>query len=183
VVKSSLGAVNNTLADVEYNERVLKEGIQKITDYMNMLKAETKEKTDISWAKIEIEGHILRANNASSTLQRNLDLLINSAANAQKGVLQPQVTSPKKTNGIIDEKCSAFPKDTILPFPLSKDSTHLLLRVCKMQVYIREGLLGYVIFLPLVNRGTFSIYKLIPIPMPLDKCKFLYIIQESHFYG
>jgi hypothetical protein len=34
---------------------------------MDMLKAETKEKTDIFRAKIEIEGHILKANNAIST--------------------------------------------------------------------------------------------------------------------
>jgi hypothetical protein len=50
-----------------------------------------------------------------------------------------------------------------------------------MQVYIKEGLLGYVILLSLVNRVTFSIYKLIPIPMPLDKSKFLYIDTGKSF--
>jgi hypothetical protein len=50
-----------------------------------------------------------------------------------------------------------------------------------MHVYIKEGLLGFVILLPLVNRGTFSIYKLIPIPMPLDKSKFLYIETGKSF--
>ena len=41
VVRSSLGAVNNPLADVEYNENLMKEGINRITEYMNTLKAET----------------------------------------------------------------------------------------------------------------------------------------------
>jgi len=43
------------------------------------------KKINLFSAKIEIEGHILRVNNAMSTLQRNLDLFIDSVINAQKG--------------------------------------------------------------------------------------------------
>jgi hypothetical protein len=52
----------------------------------------------------------------------------------------------------------AYPKDTTLPFPLSEDSTHLLFRFCELQVYINNGILGYVFQLPLVSRGTVDIY-------------------------
>jgi len=38
VVRSSLGDVINTLADVEYNENLFKEGLSKVTKYMNTLK-------------------------------------------------------------------------------------------------------------------------------------------------
>jgi len=41
VLRSSLGAVNNTLTNVEYNENLLKEGIHRVTKCMNNLKAET----------------------------------------------------------------------------------------------------------------------------------------------
>ena len=34
VIRSSLGAVNYTLADVEYDENLLKEGINRVTKYM-----------------------------------------------------------------------------------------------------------------------------------------------------
>jgi len=61
---------------------------------MNTLRSETNEKINLFSAKIEIDGHILRVNNAMNTLQRNLGLLIDSVINAQKGVLQPQVISP-----------------------------------------------------------------------------------------
>ena len=44
VVRSSLGAVNNTLTDAEYNESLLKEGINRVTKYMNTLKSENNEK-------------------------------------------------------------------------------------------------------------------------------------------
>ena len=54
-------------------------------------------------------------------------------------------------------------------------------------MYIKNGILGYVILLPLVNRGNFNIYiyvyiyRLIPIPVPLDRTKFLYIDTGKSF--
>jgi hypothetical protein len=48
-------------------------------------------------------------------------------------------------------------------------------------VYIKKGILGYVILLPLVNPGNFDIYRLIPIPFPLDKTKFVYNDTRKFF--
>ena len=58
---------------------------------MNTLKLETIEKMNLFCEQIEIEGHIVRVNSATSTLQRNMYLLIDSVINAQQGVLQPQI--------------------------------------------------------------------------------------------
>jgi hypothetical protein len=129
VVKSSLGAVNNTLADVEYNENLLKEGISRVTKYMDALRVETNEKINLFSMKIEVEGHMLRVNNAINALQRHLDLLIDSVVNAHKGVLQPQIVSPITLIEVLIKSVSSFPKDTTLPFPLSKDSAHLVFRL------------------------------------------------------
>ena len=138
VIRSSLGAVNSTLMDVEYNENLMKEGISKITKYMNSLQSETNEKMSLFSAKIEVEGHILRVNNAMLTLQRNLDLLIDSVIHAQKGVLQPQIISQVTLMETLIKSVSAFPKDTTLPVPISKDSAHLLFRLYDLQVYIKK---------------------------------------------
>ena len=91
------------------------------------------------------------------TLQRNLDLLIDSVVHAQKGVLQPQVISPATLMETLIKSVSAFPKDTALPIPMSKDSGHLLVRLYELQVYTKNGVLGFVILLPLVNRGNFNV--------------------------
>jgi hypothetical protein len=175
VVKSSLGAINHTLIDMAYNEDLMKEGINKVTNFMNTIKYETESKLNIFSAKVEVEGHMLRVNTAINKLQRKLNLLIDSVVNAQKGVLQPQIISPVALMDILIKSVSAFPKETTLPFPMSKDSAHLLIRLCELQVYVKDGILGYVIMLHLVNRGNFDIYRLIPIPVPLDRPKFLYI--------
>jgi hypothetical protein len=154
---------------------IVREGINKVTDYLNTLKSETEVKMNLFSAKVEVEGHILSVNNAVSSLQCKLDFLMNRVVNAQTGILQPQLISPVTLMDALLKSVPAFPKDTTLPFPLSKGSAHLLIRLCDLQVYIKHGILGYVILLPLLNRGNFNIYRVIPIPVPLDGTKFVYI--------
>lgn len=84
-----MGAVNNPLADVEYNGSILKERMNRFARYVNTLKSETSEKMNLFSANIEIKGHILSVNSVMNTLQHNLDLLIDSVI--KLGVLQPQV--------------------------------------------------------------------------------------------
>jgi hypothetical protein len=130
-------------------------------------------------AKITIESHIARATEALNNLQRQLDILINSIVDARKGILQPQVIPPSLLMDALTQSIPYFPKDTVAPFPLSKNSANLLYRVCDVHVYIYEGTLGYVITLPLVNRGVFKIFNMIPIPIHLETTKFVYINTEE----
>ena len=93
-MKSSLGAVNNTLIDMAHNEDVLKEGVRKVTDCMNTLKSETNANLNLISTKIEVEGHISKVSHAMNALQCNLELLVESVINAHMGVLQTQIVSP-----------------------------------------------------------------------------------------
>jgi hypothetical protein len=58
-------------------------------------------------------------------------------------------------------------------YPLScMWKTNLIYSVCEVHVYIEKNVLGYVITLPLINRGTFKAYRMIPIPIALGNGKF-----------
>jgi hypothetical protein len=46
----------------------------------------------------------------------------------------------------------SFRKDTISSIPMSKNSVNLIYKVCDVNVYIDEGILGYVIIILLINR-------------------------------
>ena len=81
------------------------------------LRSETNEKMNLLSMKIEVEGHMLRVNNAINVLQRNLNLLIDSVMNAQKGVLQPQIISPITLMEALIKSVSAFQKTPLYPFP------------------------------------------------------------------
>jgi hypothetical protein len=87
VIKASMGTFNETLSDMEYNDNLVKKGLTKLQTYMEKFTSETEVKLDLISFKINVEGHIARVNNALNAMQRNLDLIIESILNAQKGRL------------------------------------------------------------------------------------------------
>jgi hypothetical protein len=47
VIKSTLSAVNGTLADMAYNDKLIRDGVADIQTYMNSLSSETAAKLTI----------------------------------------------------------------------------------------------------------------------------------------
>ncbi|PNF21967.1 hypothetical protein B7P43_G17911 [Cryptotermes secundus] len=64
--------------------------------------------------------HIAQVNNALNAMQRNLDLLIESILNAQKGVLHLQIVSPSLIIESLKKSIPFFPEGTLAPFSLIK---------------------------------------------------------------
>jgi hypothetical protein len=173
VMKSTLGALNITLADVEQNDKLVKQGLVEIQTYLDSLSTETAEKLTMFEAKFMIEKHITLVNNALILLQRNVDLLLDSVLHAQVGRVQPQIVPPKLLLDSLRESRASFPRDTVLPFSLSADSTSLVYKVCDVQVYIQNGRLSYVISVPFVDKGEFKVYYLTPVPIPVSPNYFI----------
>jgi hypothetical protein len=71
--------------------------------------------------------------------------------------LQHQIVSPNLLVETLWKSISVFPKDAMSPFTLSKDSISLISRICDVQIYTKDGILGYVINLPLITRDTFKV--------------------------
>jgi hypothetical protein len=104
-----------------------------------------------------------------------MDLLLDSIVHAQTGVIQPQIVPPQLLLNSLQESQLFFPRDTIPPFPLNKDSTGVVYKVCETKVYIKNNKLSYVISTPLVNKGEFRVYYFVPVPLQINKGKLAYI--------
>jgi hypothetical protein len=153
VIKSTLGALNLSLADVVHNDKLVKQGLVEIKTCLDSLSSETAGKLSIFEAIFMIEKHITQVNNALTLLQRNIDLLLDSVLHAQVGKVQPQIVPPKRLLESLRESRASFPRDTILPFALSADSTSLVYKVCDVQVCIQNCRLSYVVSIPLIDKG------------------------------
>jgi hypothetical protein len=94
IIKASLGIFNETISDTEYNNRLIKKWMKELKNYMERYVGQTKAKLNSISIQINA-GHIVQVNNALISVQRNLDLVIESTLNAQKSVLQPQIVSPR----------------------------------------------------------------------------------------
>ena len=75
----------------------------------------------------------------------------------------------------LQKSVSVFPKDTMAPFTFSKDSISLIYKLCDVHIYIKDGILGYIISLPLISRGTFKVFRVIPLPVGIEKNRFVYL--------
>jgi len=105
---------------------------------------------------------------------------VENIAEAQKGTLPPRVLSPVLLLETLKNSVSSFPTDTILPFPLGKDYMFSLHQFSDVCVYTYRKSLGHVISVPLVNKRTFTVWRMIPIPVPVDQDHFLYIdVRDS----
>jgi hypothetical protein len=104
IVKASLGTVNNTMSDIEYNNRVIKEGVNKLKDYIEMFTTDTKTQLDLLDVKITVEGHIAHVNHAMEAIQRNLNLII-ECIKCSEGYFTTTDSINWVTNGNLAEKC------------------------------------------------------------------------------
>jgi hypothetical protein len=126
IVEASLGTFNETISDMEYSSQVFRNRLINLKSYMERFISNAESRLNLLDIKITTEGHIAQVNNALNVMQRNLDLMIECVINAQKGVLQPQIVPPSLILKTLRKSISAFPKDTMAPFVLSKDSASLI---------------------------------------------------------
>jgi hypothetical protein len=87
---STLGALNDTLADIEHNVKLVREGLSDIRTYLDTLSLETARKLDVLEAKF-IEKHITQVNNVLTILQRNIELVPVGVLHAQSGSIQQRI--------------------------------------------------------------------------------------------
>jgi hypothetical protein len=83
-----------------------------------------------------IQKHITQDNNALTILQKNIYLALESVLHEQWWSILPQIVPPKLLLESLKESKSIFPRDIILLFPWSKDTSSIIHKVCEMQVYI-----------------------------------------------
>jgi hypothetical protein len=167
IVKSTLCAFNETLTDIKYNEAKMRKGLSKLQTHIATFGSHIENTTFLS-LKIAIESHIAKALGASHAVQRTLDILVENIAEAQKGSLPPRVMSPGLLLETLRSSIPSFPTDTTLPFPLGKDYLYLIYQFSDVRVYTYRKRLEYVISVSLVHKRTFTMLRMIPIPVPVD---------------
>jgi hypothetical protein len=179
IVRSTLGAINETLLDVTYNEDRMRAGLMQLRDYVDSVVTQYGNVTNLLSVKITLESHIARVLDGLNVLQRHLDTLLASLVDAQQGILHPQIISPQMVINALKHDSSYFPPETFPPFPLSKDSAYLLYKVCGVHVYFYDEILSYVLELPLVNKGNYDVLRMIPVPVALGGGRFVYVDTGS----
>jgi hypothetical protein len=72
----------------------MREVLLQVKDYIEKFVLKSESVKNTLSMKITVESHIAWVNDALSSVQRALSVLIDSIANVRKGILQPQVVPP-----------------------------------------------------------------------------------------
>ena len=158
----------------------MREGLNKLQTYVATFGSQVENVTYLLPLKITIEHHIAKALDASHAIQRTLDILVDSIADAQKGSLPPRVISPTLLLDTLKSSSPSFPANTTLPFPLGKDYLRSVYQLSDVRVCTYKERLGCVITVPLVHKKTFAVLRMIPIPVPVNREHFLCVdVRDS----
>ena len=90
IVQSTLGTANDTLSDVSYNEKKMRNGLLQLQRYVNDMGEQYGNVTNLLSVKITLESHIARVLDGMNALQCHLDIIRDSLVDAQRGILHPQ---------------------------------------------------------------------------------------------
>jgi len=158
----------------------MREGLSKLQPHVATFGSQGENATYLLSLKITKEHHIAKALDASDAIQWTPDILVDSIANLQKGSLPPCMISPTLLLDTLKSSSPSFPADATVPFPLGKDYLHSMYQLSDVRVYTYKECLGYVITVPLVHKKTFTVWRMIPIPVPVNREHFLYIdVRDS----
>ncbi|XP_046403237.1 uncharacterized protein LOC124168899 [Ischnura elegans] len=119
LMKSTISAVNQSLIDVEGNEKILSEGLRRLENYIDKITGELIDHTKYIILVLSGNEHVQQLSQAIGELSYQYNVVIDSLINAQKGVLQPQIISPEEIMTMFDKHKADIPKDLTLPFPQS----------------------------------------------------------------
>jgi hypothetical protein len=136
VFKSTLRSVNYTLQDVARNEAVLAKGLEAISNHVDRENGEIKEKYTYTSFLVVLNEHAIQIERAFTEVREEYDVILKAVLNAQKGIIQPHISSPARLIDILKTSQSGFSRDLNVPVPLSDANAYQLINILDIDVYL-----------------------------------------------
>ena len=109
IVRSTLGAINETLNDVTYNEDKMRAGLMKLRDYVGSVVTQYCNVTNLLSVKTALESHIAKVLDGLNVLQHHLDTVLDNLVKEEQGILHPQIVSPQTVINALKQDSPYFP--------------------------------------------------------------------------
>lgn len=175
ITQSIITNVNSSLVELEKKRGSLAD------EYNYLLQAMTAEKMELDTLKYKSAlaerialSNIILAQYAHET--ENLASIVN---NALQGFIHSSLLDTNEFNEQLKEIKLKLPIGSDIPFDLSDSGKSDLLRLVNISIVYIEGVLIFIIEVPLVNNYDFTLYKYIPLPVKMYNN--LYAIIEPNF--
>lgn len=174
IISSTIRNFNNSVSSLKQNEKKLNENLKLI----NTFASETSNSLD----KLELESLILQHTITLSALANQILSHCNEYIEAinlgKHGILSPQIITPK----ILYDEISLYKGENELPILPDLENVHVLYKIMELEIFSSNGLIVFVIKIPLVNKNTFNIYQIISLPIQHPNSTYIsYIAPQKEF--
>jgi hypothetical protein len=181
LVKATLKTVNRTLHDVAYNKQILEKGLSDIKKRIIKEGGTLNMQLGYTSMLITLNDHALKLDRAIEELQDQYSILIDAAIHAHRGIMQPQLISPRKILQIMKDNQDSFPRDQSLPIPLSSEYIPQLLQLIDLDVFVQGSFYFTLFTLPLVSHLSYNAYHIHVFPSKINgtALKFIFVQPEK----
>jgi hypothetical protein len=159
IIKTTITSVNSTIQKVNQNERILKEGLAKLSNYSTHRFNELEEEVK-NVGLINEQFRLVQRGVDES--QHSFEILIDAFVHAEQGTLQPQLITAEKNKNFL--RAQRLPNELDyphLPFPE-------LQKVLTPSTYSYKHYLIYVLEIPLFSQTEYQLYRLLPFPVAVQ---------------
>jgi hypothetical protein len=118
---------------------------------------------------------LMTSNNHATRIQQAIrednyvyTTVIEVCLNQKSGLVQPQVLSPNRLMEILKISEDSFPRDLEVPVILSQAYAYMLLDISRIDSYLADNKLIYIVLIPLVMPPVYNVFRIIPFPMPIE---------------
>lgn len=181
IVKSTVHVVNSTIGDIIHNEKLLKMSLDKVNEHINHTTDTLIQALDFYELQNDIEEHVSLLSIMISHYRSELDQLISAILGAQSGVIHPYIITPKRVVMELRKILPFIPKSVTFPLPLSEENGHAIVKVSKINAFVKDSNLVIKIIVPLMRPESFIVYKLTPFPVKVEGDKYLFIQPSVNF--
>ncbi|XP_063915349.1 uncharacterized protein LOC135131502 [Zophobas morio] len=165
IVQESLTTFNKTFTNFERYKQKLNENIAVFNNFTNFIENFTD---GIKVSQLVTE-HMTLLLQLTHSLDKDFDNLISVVLFAQRNQVHPFIITPEQFLRELKSTLSYVPSSKKYPLPLISGNAHDLLKLTELKLFYSHSELIYIISVPLVMDITFTIYHLIPLPVPHDK--------------
>lgn len=175
VIQTTITNFNDTIRNLNINEKILKENMDKLEILSN------QELNDIKLLGIKININEQLSNFIMLYVQFQLETqtIVNAILAARNGQLHPVILTPEKLMLELQNVSTHH----YLNFPVMPtiENAHLFLNFLTLNVFYRNERLIYVLSIPMTDSQEYDMYKLTPLPVHVADDKYIFIQPTKQY--
>lgn len=162
ISKTAILSFNETLIQINKNERQLNIMIENLSSCINNLTINTNSLL----FKSVINDMFSALQSSMLSISYKIEDIVNAILFAKSNTLHPSIATPRDLYQDLVNNVKHLPKHSELAVSLELDNIHTLISISDIVTYVLDNKLVFTIKIPLVFMTLFNLYKTIPIPVP-----------------